>query len=287
MELSFRSSVNSWECDENDHLNVRYYVDKHWQTLVGGLQRSGWLQGHVQLQMQHIRFLRECRLAAPLSGFWGVVDVQQDHIDVLTQLHQEGDTRSSSTCIHRLPSSVFSSSVSVTDRIPAEAGARGVQDADLSYTRLNSADLSSYGFRVIGMGVIQPVEAAKDDRLLVHHYMGRLSDSMPHLWQFLRDNTQPDGVDEGGAVLEYRLRYHQPLVLGDHYVINSGLLACAEKVQQFAHLCHRQADGALCFSAEAVALRMNLDTRKVISMNREELERMAQKQLKPFSAERN
>ncbi|GIS19885.1 MAG: hypothetical protein CM15mP120_18010 [Pseudomonadota bacterium] len=36
MLLSYRGSVNRWECDENDHLNVRFCEQKLWQTLAGG-----------------------------------------------------------------------------------------------------------------------------------------------------------------------------------------------------------------------------------------------------------
>ena len=30
--LTYRGSVNRWECDENDHMNVRYCVEKLYET---------------------------------------------------------------------------------------------------------------------------------------------------------------------------------------------------------------------------------------------------------------
>ena len=34
MQLTYRGSVNRWECDENDHLNVRFCEQKLYQTLL-------------------------------------------------------------------------------------------------------------------------------------------------------------------------------------------------------------------------------------------------------------
>ena len=35
--LTYRGSVNRWECDENDHMNVRYCVEKLYETFFAGL----------------------------------------------------------------------------------------------------------------------------------------------------------------------------------------------------------------------------------------------------------
>ena len=35
--LTYRGSVNRWECDENDHMNVRYCVEKLYETSFAGL----------------------------------------------------------------------------------------------------------------------------------------------------------------------------------------------------------------------------------------------------------
>lgn len=42
MNLYFRGSVNRWECDENDHLNVRFFVEKHWQSLCAAARLSAY-----------------------------------------------------------------------------------------------------------------------------------------------------------------------------------------------------------------------------------------------------
>ena len=89
-------------------------------------------------------------------------------------------------------------------------------------------------------------------------YMGRISDSMPHLWAPLGREL---GGDEGGAVLEYRLAYHAPLRLGERFEVISGLAGVGPKVQRFVHVLLGDG-GRLCASAEAVGVRMDLEARK-------------------------
>ena len=66
--------------------------------------------------------------------------------------------------------------------------------------------------------------------------MGVISDGMPHLWGKLLAGSFTQETPEGGAVLEFRIRYHQPLILGARYSIQSGLLHFGAKVYNFAHM---------------------------------------------------
>jgi len=76
MQLTYRGSVNRWECDENDHLNVRFCEHKLYQTLVSGLLANGCIDSEdvpslpARIARQHIRFQAESRIAAPLGGYF-------------------------------------------------------------------------------------------------------------------------------------------------------------------------------------------------------------------------
>jgi len=262
--LAYRGSVNSWECDENDHLNVRFYVEKHWQTLCGGFSTLGLslpsasqgLPGLVAVQ--HIRFLQESRLAAPLSGYAGIVSVQPEFTDVLTELRQSFTGEALCSCIHRLAGV----GGLVTDVLDAHAAPKGVQDQNLAHSVLDMDAVESYGFRPIGLGVTQPSECDAQGSLQIHNYMARISDSMPHLWGQLHSETGELEDHEGGAVLEYRLRYHQPLLVGQRFAIMSGVSAVGPKVQGFAHLLFNADSREVCVSAEAAGVRLDLRERR-------------------------
>jgi hypothetical protein len=66
----FWGSVNQWECDENDHLNVRFYAHKVHQAIQVLLAQRGGLARRPPPPAPggtlHIRFLREARSATPL-----------------------------------------------------------------------------------------------------------------------------------------------------------------------------------------------------------------------------
>jgi len=78
----WRGGVNTWECDEMGHMNVRFYVARAMEGLVGlaaalGLPHAFAAHAGATLLVreQHIRFLREARAGAALHMTGGVVVV--------------------------------------------------------------------------------------------------------------------------------------------------------------------------------------------------------------------
>ena len=284
---SYRSSVNRWECDENDHLNVRFYVEKHMQTVVSGLAQSGYgMSGddpmgggqfaqriNNSVTTQHLRFVRESRLSAPLTGSVArLASEDPDVLKVLSELRHSVSGELLCSCVTTMHTNSWQLGELEEVICPDHAGSRGVPDADLAYVALTAEQRSSCGFKRIGMGVVQPGECGGDGRQLVAGVMGRISDSMPHLWGALRGSLE---ADEGGAVLEYRLRYHQALRLGEVLRVESGLMEVGSKLQRFAHLVLRATDGALMASAEAVGVRMDLVTRRAKTIEQKDRDAMS------------
>ncbi len=277
MELSYRGSVNSWECDENNHLNVRFCEQKLWQTLSAGLIGSGLLRAaEVDSLMsrttrQHSRFQNESRLAAPLSGYFGFL--QHDEFNVIAELRNDVTGEVACSALYQiadvslLGNVALESLQSLTHVLP-----RGIAE-DLSFAQLSISQALAKGFRPIGQGIIQADECSSSGLLMLHNYMGRISDSMPHLWRGFEDGAAPD-PDEGGAVLEFRKRFYNPLAISDRYVVVSGMIDVAPKVQQFGHLMFNLATGQCSLSAHALAVRMDLLARKAKSLSVEDQSRL-------------
>ena len=266
MQIGYRGSVNRWECDENDHLNVRFYVQKHWQAACCGLQAMG-LEVEANPQVQHIRFLAESRIATPLTGFWGIVENPSGEGCVLvTELRHSFTDECMSAALHQLPLP----GVMATDTLSESAVPRGIEPRDFDFVRIPYSDLPDHGLTLIGCGVVGEEETTADQYLVLHQYMGRLSDSMPHLWGALASAGAGLPVGQGGAVLEYRLRYHKPLKLGDRFEVWSGVAESQPKVQRFAHLMLDPIDGHLIASAEAIGVRMDLHARKAVTLSEEQ-----------------
>lgn len=256
--LTYRGSVNRWECDENDHLNVRYFVDRHWQTLAAGVRRADTAKA---LQVMHLRFIAEARLSQTLSGYFGLLPKSGLTAQAQTVLRDTHNQRILSTCWHELVQVVEGPDV---EPLP-EAGSRGVPSSDLPYVGLGMDGVGDLGFEMIGAGSILAAECDTDGALLPAGYMGRLSDAMPHLWHHMHGGNVT--AEEGGAVLEYRLRFHAPLRSGEAFAIYSGVYEVGRKVQQFAHLMFNVGSGQLVLSAQAAGVRMDLNTRKSVTLD--------------------
>ena len=277
MELSYRGSVNSWECDENNHLNVRFCEQKLWQTLSAGLISSGLLRADEvdalmsQTTRQHSRFQNESRLSAPLSGYFGFL--QHDEFNVVAELRNDATGEVACSALYQIAELAIGGSLapeplqSLTHALP-----RGIAQ-DLPFAQLSMPQALAKGFRPIGQGIIQADECSGSGLLMLHNYMGRISDSMPHLWSGFEDNAEPD-PDEGGAVLEFRKRFYKPLAVSDRYVVVSGMIDVAPKVQQFGHLMFNVATQQCCLSAHAVAVRMDLVARKAKSLSAKDQARL-------------
>lgn len=68
----------------------------------------------------------------------------------------------------------------------------------------------------------------------------------------------------GAAVLEYRLRYHQLPREGDLFVVHTSLGNVAGKTHNLVHWVMDPQSGGAWATCEAIAISLDLDTRKAV-----------------------
>ena len=91
--------VNTWECDEMGHMNVRFWVAKAQEGLAGlaaqlGMPRAFAADGEatVIVREQHIRFLREAKAGAALYMTGGVIEIGESDARLLLVIrHPTGE----------------------------------------------------------------------------------------------------------------------------------------------------------------------------------------------------
>ena len=272
MVAVYFGSVNRWECDENDHLNVRFYCQKMHQTLIAGLRdlnlRSSEDTNSPRLISQHMRFVAEARIAAPLTGLIGLLEVNPQDFTVLTELRNTQTGQVQAAFSQRIQGTLTHDHPCVA--LPDYASSRGLDPVTSPYADLTLTAAREAGFNTIGRGVVQADECDQDGHLLNHLYMGRVSDSMPNLWARFDGPTSTtsrgDG-SEGGAVVEYRMTFHHPLRLGERFEVVSGVRALGDKTQHIAHQIYSLDSGHCVVTADAVAVTMDLIARRAISIN--------------------
>jgi acyl-CoA thioester hydrolase len=122
--------------------------------------------------------------------------------------------------------------------------------------------------RALAAGYLGPVTQADCDErgfMLESAYLARVSDGMPHFFRSVHRRDNPAGV--GGAALEYRFAYHGRPRLGDIIEMRMGLKAVLRKTIHFCHYIF-DVESARCVStSEAVAVSLDLATRKAIDMS--------------------
>ena len=263
MHLVYKGSVNRWECDENDHMNVRFYSRKLSEILfcgarvLGGSTGLGFDEVIGCLSSQHIRYLKEARVATPLEGYVAAISSNQ----ILTEIRNSSSDEVLCAAVNTLKEFDMKPS----QELPEYAGPRGLADGDLRFIGNNIQQAKAMGFRTIGKGVIHQDECMKNGQLQLHHYMGRFSDSMPNLWGELYPEATSE--TEGGAVVEYRMDYLRPLKVGDRYELVSGFLGAGAKTIHFAHLLFNCDSQRCCVASESIGMRMDLVHRKAIEIS--------------------
>lgn len=264
----YQGSVNNWECDENDHLNVRFFMEKSMQTLHLGLMDLGVFAQGQQAEVeqticfQHMRFVAEARMATPISGYIGIIKTGAQ-LEVLTELRHTRDQNLLCAIIHTLE---FTPAVrlAVIDQ-PDHAGSRGIPATALPHSELSLNSALQVGFFSIGRGLVQHHESA-DGKLAWHQYMGRVSDAIPNLWStFTLPSNDNISEDIGLAILEYRSEYFISLQVGDRFEVLSGLSELGAKTQHINHLVFNLETGQCAFAAAAISIGMNLKTRKAVA----------------------
>lgn len=286
----WRGSVNTWECDEMGHMNVRFYVARAQEGLGAlahhlGLRHASGRDARAILAPRdcHIRFLKEARPGDPLFMRGGVAEVGETSLLVYQELVHTGTGAVSATLRtiveHRDPTSGRAFAWSQRSRIAAEA----LQVAIPAHAAARSIDLSRPPGAIapgdaamltrVGLGVVTPDQLDATNRMRIELFIGRVSDAVPNMLASWRNAMTEavraaDGVARrpGGAVLEYRLIYRGAADLGDLLEVRSAIVSVGEKSYTLIHWILDAATGEVLCTCEAVAVTFDLIARKVLTI---------------------
>lgn len=289
---TFKGMANTWECDENGHLNVRYYVAKTreglatlWHAL--GLTRAQQDADDAEMVIvdTHLRFLREVHPGRGVFGRAGIVALGESDVRVYAELVNVHTDDVAATfniqAVYRdrktgapktLPGVFAEQAAHHRVAVPAHGAPRSIALDAPSVVNGTPPDLAGsdgMGLFEISRGVVQASETDDKGRMAPEHYIGRISDGVVHLTRHFRP-TQT-GKDRslakyGGAVLEYRLCFHHPLHVGDIVVVRSGLKQVGEKANHMVHWTFNGETGVLVSTSEAVGITLDLEARKVVPL---------------------
>jgi acyl-CoA thioester hydrolase len=285
----YLGSVNAWECDENRHLNVRFFAARAMESLgflaaALDMPRAFHERAASTLVVRdmHVRFLKEAREGAPLSMHGGVASMDDTTMTVVMEmLHADRSAAAafimSLAHVHPRDQQAFPWSARVRDKAgaltwkaPRHAAPRSI-DPSRSPTWPTRMAADAAGAPVVGRFMVTPDHCDAFGWMRMELFLGRISDAVPNLlasWRMevARATGQTDPAQTGGAVLEYRLCPRRWPRAGDLIEVRSSIVEVGEKTNRLVHLALDPVSGDAWCSAEAVAVTFDLVTRKAIAI---------------------
>lgn len=283
----WRGGVNSWETDENAHMNVRFYITRALEGLVGlagalGMPRAYSPEAGATLLLRehHIRFLREAHPGSLLHMRAAVLSIDETEVKVAQVLYHSATGEPAATFVSRLghvtarggrpfPWSRLTRerAAGLMAQAPDYAAPRGLTlEPFESAASLERAQ--ALGVKAIAAGAVMPQDCDAFGRLRAEQFIGRVSDGIPQLVSHIRRIIAahaPTPIERiGGAVLEYRLVYFDWPRAGDRVTVHSGLADVGERTQRLVHWLLDPETGKAWATSTAVAGTMDLDARKLV-----------------------
>jgi acyl-CoA thioester hydrolase len=286
----WRGGVNTWECDENGHMNVRFFMARATEGLITLAAELGLAHAFAPhagatllVREHHIRFMREAHENAPLHMLGGVIHMDESEawlLQLLVHTHSGEIAASFQTRVaHATPREgrafpwskrTLELAEGLKVEVPEMARERSVSLEPFEPTAgLERA--KALGLSRIGLGGVLPGDCDVFGRGRPELFIGRVSDGIAGLIHPFREaiirhaDIKPARV--GGAVLEYRIAYLDWPRAGDRFELRSGLIDATNRTMRMAHWMLDPETGAPFATSEAVAITMDLDARKVIPIS--------------------
>lgn len=285
----WRGGVNTWDCDEMGHMNVRHYVVRAQEGLIGMAAELGMPQAFsphanatLLVKEHHIRFLREAHAGAPLYMLGGVIEMGETEARLLQLLIHpaSGELAATfqTTVVHATPRDgqpfpwpkvARERAKALMVEVPEKAQARSIALEPFTTTAsLASAD--ALNLTRVGLGGLLPSDCDVYGRMRTEQFIGRVSDGIGSFIHPFRDvvveHADPKPTRYGGAVLEYRIVYLAWPRAGDRVDLRSGLIGTDARTMRMAHWMLDPATGQPWGTSEAVAITFDLDARKVVTV---------------------
>lgn len=288
MRDTYRGYVNQWECDENGHMNLQFYLAKAADaslallTDIGlGLEENRRSNRAIVNRGHHMRFHREFRATDTLAVRSGITRLERTSITIYHEVRNPvADALAASIAIEvelldreagrplDMPDRVVNDAHDWSAALPEHARPRSVTEAALDLHQRPTIERA----RKIGMwesarAAVQVRDCDDAGFVEPRYYLNRLSDAQAHNWAMLGLNRQLLAQNGwGSATVELRMKHVVPFVAGDSVVVMSGLREIGSKTVQLHHWFFNALTGEIASLAQAAALIFDMNSRNAIGV---------------------
>ncbi len=273
---TLRSFVNTWECDENDHLNVQFYFAKFEEADRQFRFMTGFSEAQAgPRRVRHVRYqgemfvgsLVEITSHAAFDGPYmlNIVHVMRDRsTGRITATALDGYAPSD-----RAIKDIRKRLDNVIVEMPADAAPRSFEAAPATLD-VKEADLRAANAQLITRATVLPRDCVLDGNADDRFILACLTDGAPHLWESA-GMTRPwlDKHDYGRVALEMKLTRGMPIKAGTVLHVLSGITGVSEKTFTFRHHVFESASQRLVAVMDVTAIIMDLEARKAVKLPEE------------------
>ncbi len=256
--ITHKSFVNSWECDENVHLNVQFYWKRFDQAAEifqhsEGLKQQRWTS-------RHVRYHAELGMSANTLVRSACV---ADSNSLVHQLYGAGGEVLSASAVDQF-ADPFEAPNAQVKTVPDAALPRSLQTEPLLVE--NTKDiLEDHNGVLSHLSKITPSECDGDGTLLDENHISRFSDAAGHFWHHMGiDRSWMQKQNLGSVAVEMMATRHALPKAGMITEITSWIDQVNEKTFSFRHQVHDRVSKNVLYSGAVTALMMDLTTRKAI-----------------------
>jgi len=284
-----RNGVNAWECDENNHLNVRFYMTRLAQTM-GFVAHALEVPAGCALSpaTHHIRYRRELNTGDMADFRTRVIGVRDDSVVLHHELRCAGDIATSFISIDRQIDRTTGASVPWSARqralMAGFAGALPERDAPRSVAfeeprrPLDLGEARARGLVEVYRGMVQPWDCDVSGRMATEQVMGRFSDGVGNLFAHMGiDVADLLASHRGSVVVENRLTYNDMPGPGELIVSHSQVVEFLGKTMRFSHGMYNAATGRRIAASEVIVAILDHNSRRAVALSDAERARVEQR----------
>ena len=262
---TLRSLVNTWECDENAHMNIQFYF-VHFDTAARHFLALAGLDEAMlgPRRVRHVRYHSELR-AAELIVIRSAIAPDGPHpVTIVHEMIEPVSGRLSATAIDGYEGSGLAMPPAFFTPLPDVAAPRSFKAAPVTAAPTTEALVAAGGV-VAFRGAIHPRHCDAAGEVLDQTYISAFNDGVSHAWEaggietrWLRESGY------GRVALELKLSRVASLRQGE--LIH--MVSCCAKVERkafsFRHHLFETHSGRLVAVGEATGIVMDLATRKSV-----------------------
>jgi acyl-CoA thioester hydrolase len=265
-----RSFVNTWECDENDHMNVQFYF-KRFEEAADFLAIQCELETYnPMLLCRHVRYHKELRSADSTIVNSGIVEVLSDRIKIAHQMVNTTTGTLSASALDTVSLGKQEAPPIRLPRAPVEflepVLPRGVADGPSE--PFDSGILLGTGKATLSNhSIVRDFDLDEKRCLLTSRIISRFTDGAPHIWDHFGITTDWLAQTKNGRVaVELKLTPLATAKPGDALRLVSNIPESQGKTFLVRHQLENAATGEIIARGDVRALVMSLITRRAIEL---------------------